>query len=202
VALIALGFVAARFSGSVLQLAPNGAGSMSMTPSDNVISTVRSVTPDDRGRVQIILDETRRREISGPLEDPNIQKFILAGSRGDNAAVRLQAVGLLRNPGESPQALDSLLNALADQNDGVRLKALDALKPLAGDPRVSKTLAQVLLSDPNPAMRDQVIDVMVARRDDAMVGLLQSLMQREEDGGVRLKASKVLKDCNASIATF
>ena len=34
-------------------------------------------------------------------------------------------------------------------------KALDALKPMAGDPRVTKTLSQVLLTDVNPAMRMQ-----------------------------------------------
>jgi hypothetical protein len=201
-ALIAIGFFAARFSGSLVPFASNGIGSMSLSPSDNTLSTVRSVNSDG-GRVQITVDETRRREISGRLDDPDIQKFILAGSRGENAAVRVQAVGLLRNPGDSPQALDSLLNALAnDPNDGVRLKALDALKPLAGDPRVSKTLSQVLLSDTNPAVRMQVIDLMVARRDDSTVGVLQSLVQHEQNGGVRLKASKVLKDWNASIGTF
>jgi hypothetical protein len=201
-ALIAIGFFAARFSGSLVPFASNGIGSMSLSPSDNTLSTVRSVNSDG-GRVRITVDETRRREITGRLEDPDIQKFILAGSRGENAAVRVDSVGLLKNPGDSPQALDSLLNALAnDPNDGVRLKALDALKPLAGDPRVSKTLSQVLLSDTNPAVRMQVIDLMVARRDDSTVGLLQNLVQREENSGVRLKASKVLKDWNASIGTF
>ena len=43
---------------------------------------------------------------------------------------------------------------------------------------------------------------MVSRRDDSMVGVLQNLMQREDNSGVRLKASKVLKDWNASIGTF
>jgi hypothetical protein len=96
-----------------------------------------------------------------------------------------------------------LLNALAgDPNDGVRLKALEALKPLAGDAQVIKTLSRVLLTDANPAVRMQVIDLMVTRRDDSVVGVLQNLMQREDNNGVRLKASKVLKDWNASIGTF
>jgi len=34
------------------------------------------------------------------------------------------------------------------------------------------------------------------------VGVLQNLMRREDNNGVRLKASKVLKDLNASIGTF
>ncbi len=200
-ALIAIGFFAARFSGSLVPFSSTSFGSMSLAPSDNTLSTVRSVDSEG-GRVRITVDETRRREITGRLEDPDIQKFILSGSRGENAAVRVEAVGLLKNPAGSPQALDSLLNALADPNDGVRLEALRALKPLAGDPRVSKTLSQVLLSDPNPAVKIQAIDLMVTRRDDSTVGLLQSMLQHEENSGVRQKASKVLKDWNASIGTF
>lgn len=200
-ALIAIGFFAARFSGSLVPFSSNGINGMSLAPSDNTLSTVRSVDSRD-GRVKITVDETRRREITGRLDDPDIQKFILAGSRGENAAVRVESVGLLQNPGDSPQALDSLLNALVDSNDGVRLEAVRALRPLAGDPRVSKTLSQVLLSDSNPAVKMQVIDLMMARRDDSTVGLLQSMLQHEENSGVRQKASNVLKDLNASARTF
>jgi len=201
VALIAIGFFAARFAPSVGSF--GNVGTMGLASADNVLSSVRSVNNVGNGQVQIVLDETQRRQVQGRLDDPNIQKLIMAASRGDNAAVRVETVDLLPNPAQAPWAMDSLLNMLAnDPNDGVRLKAFAALKPLAGDPRVSKTLAQVLLSDPNPAMRDQVIDTMVSQRNDAMVGLLQVLVQREENLGVRQKASKVLKDWNASIATF
>jgi hypothetical protein len=194
--LFVLGFMTARYSNPVT---PPAAGATS----DNVRYDVRSVNASPDGQVRLTLDETRRREVSGRLEDANIQQFLLAGSRDEDAAVRVESVGLLKNRVESPEVLDSLLNAVAnDVNDGVRLKALDALKPLAGDPRVTKTLAQVLLTDGNPAVRMDVIDLMVARRDDSLVGVLQNLLQREENSGVRLKASKVLKDWNASIGTF
>jgi hypothetical protein len=73
---------------------------------------------------------------------------------------------------------------------------------MSGDPRVTKALSQVLLTDANPAVRMQAIDLMVTRRDDSVVGVLQNLMQREDNSGVRLKASKILKDWNASIGTF
>jgi hypothetical protein len=182
--LILLGYSVARFSSTA-------GPTLSTVPSDNVFSTVRSIKAGDDGRLQITLDETRR------------QRLILAGSRDENPAVRVESVGLLKNRADSPQVLDSLLNTLSgDPNDGVRLSALNALKPMAGDPRVLKTLSQVLLNDANPAMRMQVIDLMVTRRDDSVVGVLQNLMQREDNSGVRLKASKVLKDWNASIGTF
>jgi hypothetical protein len=195
-ALIALGYVAARYSYS-------GGAAPANLPAANVYTNAQAVKAGTDGNVQITFDETRRREISGRLEDANIQRFLLAGSHDENPAVRVESVGLMKTRADSPQVLDSLLNALTtDPNDGVRLKALDALKPMAADARVAKTLSQVLLTDANPAMRMQVIDLMVTRRDDSAVGVLQNLMQREDNSAVRIKASKVLKDWNASIGTF
>jgi hypothetical protein len=98
---------------------------------------------------------------------------------------------------------DALLNRVAnDPNPGVRLKALEGLKQFAGDAQVRKTLAQALLTDDNAAVRMQVVDLLVAHRDDSMVGMLQSVMQREDNGYVRLKVEKALKEMNASIGTF
>jgi hypothetical protein len=195
VLLVLLGFMAARFTGTAPTLSPVSSG--------DVYPTVRSVKAENDGSVRIQLDETRRHEVTGRLEDPNIQRLLLAGSRDENPAVRVESVALMKNRADSPQVLDSLLNTLTgDPNDGVRLKALDALTPMARDPRVVKTLSQVLLNDANPAVRMQVIDLMVTRRDDSVVGVLQNLMQREDNSGVRLKASKILKDWNASIGTF
>jgi hypothetical protein len=193
--LVLLGFAVARFTGAGPTPSP--------VLSDNVYPAVRDVKADNDGTVRIRFDETSHHEVTGRLEDPNIRRLILAGSHDEDAAVRVESVGLLKNRVDSQEVLDSLLNALAgDPNDGVRLRALDALKPMAGDARVAKTLSQVLLTDANPAVRMQVIDLMVTRRDDSMVGVLQNLMQREDNNGVRLKASKVLKDWNASIGTF
>jgi hypothetical protein len=164
---------------------------------------VRSVEPDSSGRVQIAFDETRRRVVSGPTGDRDIQRLLLAAAREDNPAVRVESVDLLKSRADSGEVRDALLNAVAhDSNAGVRLKALDGLKPLAGDPQVRKTLAQVLLADDNPAVRMQVVDLLVSQRDDSMVGVLQNLVQKEDNNYVRLKCEKALKDMNASIGTF
>jgi hypothetical protein len=82
------------------------------------------------------------------------------------------------------------------------LKALEGLKSRAADPMVRKTLAQVLLADDNAAVRMQAVDLLVARRDDSMVGVLQNLVQRDGNSAVRLKCEKALKDMNASVGTF
>lgn len=202
-ALVALGFFCARFTGA-WNLPVTGISTASLaTPSDDVFATVRSVRPDANGVVQIAFDETRRRTVSGRMDDAAIQKLLLAAAHEDNASVRVESMDVLKSQPQSNEVRDALLNAVAhDPNDGVRLKALEGLKPLAGDPEVRKTLSQVLLSDNNPAVRYQVVDLLVAHHDDSVVGVLQGLVQREDNNTVRMKLEKALKDMNASVGTF
>jgi hypothetical protein len=195
-AMLAIGFFGARLTATRGTPATGG---------DDVFTTVRSVQSDPAGRVQIAYDETRRNMVRGRVDDPDIQRLMLAGAHEDNAAVRVEAMDLLRTrAGSGSTAVrDALLNAVAtDSNPAVRLKALDGLKPLAGDAEVRKALSRVLLSDDNAAVRMQVVDILVAHRDDDMVGLLQGMVQRESNDTVRLKLEKALKDMNASVGTF
>jgi hypothetical protein len=197
-ALITLGFFAARFTGSSSPSAPSA-----VSPSDDVFATVRSVRPGPSGQVQIAFDETRRRTLSGRADDQAIQQLLLAAAHEENAAVRVQSIDLLKERTGSNDVRDALLNAVShDPNDGVRLKALEGLKPLANDAQVRKTLSQVLLADTNPAVRMQVVDLLVAHRDDSLVGVLQGVVKREDNNYVRQKLEKALKDMNASVGTF
>jgi hypothetical protein len=202
-AMIALGFFAARFTGVWSQTVPGPLTAGAVTPNDDVFATVRSVRPDPSGQVQIAFDETRRRVISGRPEDQAIQRLLLAAAHEENASVRVESVDLLKERTNTGEVRDAFLNTVVhDPNDAVRLKAIEGLKGLAGDPAVRKTLAQVLMTDNNPAVRMQVVDLLVAHRDDSVVGVFQGLVQREGNHSVRLKLEKALKDMNASIGTF
>jgi hypothetical protein len=205
-ALVALGFMAARIMPGTLPFPGFGSRGGITTASlggDDVFSTVRSVQPDSGGRVQIAFDETRRRVVEGRLDDRAIQRLLLAAAREQDSAVRVESVEVLKNSADSSEVRDALLNRVAsDPNPGVRLNALKGLKEFSGDPQVRKTLAQALLTDDNAAVRMQVVDLLVAHRDDSMVGMLQSVMQREDNGYVRLKVEKALKEMNASLGTF
>lgn len=202
-ALLAIGFFAARL---IHTAAPSEAGALlsSITsPTDDVYSTVRSVQPDNAGGVAISLDETRRKVVKGRMNDGNIQRLLLAAAHEDNPAVRVESVDLLRSQSGSTEVRDALLNVLSqDANSGVRLKALEGLKPLAADSEVRKTLRRVLLADDNVAVRMLVIDLLVAHRDDNVVGMMQGMVQNENNNSVRLKLEKALRDMNASIGTF
>jgi hypothetical protein len=118
VALIAVGFFAAR-------IIPAGAGSgvstASLAPSEGVFVNVRSAQPDSTGRVRIAYDETRRREVFGTIDDPVIQKLVLAGAHEeDDPGVRVESVGLLKDRAGSGEVRDALMNALLhDTNPGV-----------------------------------------------------------------------------------
>jgi hypothetical protein len=205
VALIAIGFFAAKLNNTAT---PTGSGALLSsvtTPTDDVYSTVRSVQPDNSGGVAISLDETRHKVVKGSMNDGNIQRLLLAAAHEDNPAVRVESVDLLRSQSGSTEVRDALLNVLSqDSNPGVRLKALEGLKPLAADSEVRKTLGRVLLSDDNVAVRMLVIDLLVAHRDDSdnMVGMMQGLVQKENNNSVRLKLEKALKDMNASPGRF
>jgi len=196
-ALVALGFFAARFSGS------NPGGPTATSPADRAYSTVRSVRADDPNRVEISLDETRRRTVTGRLDDPNIQRLLLSAAHEDDPAVRVVSVDLLKGRAGVSEVRDELLDALAhDSNAGVRQKALEGLKPVAGDPAVRSALQQTLMGDDNQAVRMQAVDLLVAHPDDSMVGPMQEMIQREGNDYIRLRVEKALKDMNASIGTF
>jgi hypothetical protein len=199
VALIALGFFAARFMGSL----PGGATFAGLAP-DSIVSSIRSVQPDHTGRVQIALDETRRRVVSGRLDDQNIRRLLLAAAREqDNPGVRVESVQLLKDQGASAETRGVLLEAVMhDPNPGVRLKALEALKTFSTDPEVRRALTQVLLKDQNAGVRIQVIDLLIANQDANTAGVLQTLIGKEDNDYVRMRCQNALRNMNASVGTF
>jgi hypothetical protein len=201
-ALIAIGFFGARLS-TMTGSGDSGLRVASVTPGgDGVFSTVRSVQPDNAGGVVIAYDETRRCMAKGRMDSADIQKLLLAAAHEDNPAVRGESVDLLKNQCSTGEARDVVLNAVQDPNPYVRLKALEGLKSLSGDADVRRVLRKVMLADDNPAARLLAIDLLVTHRDDNTVGLMQALVQRENNNTVRLKLEKALKEANASIGTF
>jgi hypothetical protein len=204
VALIAIGF----FGAKVTMLRQPSAGPVTeagMFNNDDAYHTVRSVQsdPSQAGAVVITFDETRRRQTRGRMEDPTIQQLLVAAAHEDNPAVRVESVDILKNQCRNSEVRDALINALAqDPNDGVRLKAMEGLRTMSTDPEVRRVLTHVLRADGNTAVKIQAIDLLAAHRDDAIVGLMQAMVQREKNDSVRRKMEKALKEWNASIGTF
>ncbi len=198
-AMLVLGFVTAR-------MAPNSllGNFHSASVMDPATSRVRYVEPTSPGRVQIVVDETHQRVLSGSLDDQSIQRLLLTAAKDpSDAGLRVESVDLLKNNSQSAEIRKALVYALEhDPNAGVRLKALDGLKQFAEDPDTRQALTSVLLKDDNPGVRTQVIDLLVQRHTDAMVGVLQELMEKEDNSYIRMRCQKVLQEMNASVETY
>ncbi len=198
-ALVLMGFLGARM------IPPGVGGRFDVAGlTEPVASRVKYVEQEGPGKVQIVLEETRQRTLTGKLEDQAIQRLLLGAAKepGD-PGLRVESVGLLRTSPESSAVRNALLYALQhDTNSGVRLKALEGLKGSAADPEVRQSLSQVLLTDKNPGVRTQVIDLLIQKKEHRMVGVLQELMRKEDNGYVRLRCQKALHEMNASIETY
>jgi HEAT repeat protein/putative zinc finger protein len=199
IAMLVVGFMAARMLPN-LNLAPIHGASVA----DPVTSRVRYVEPGPSGQVQIVVDETRQRILSGTLEDQSIQRLLLTAAKDpSDAGLRVESVDLLRNRSQSTEVRRALLYALQhDSNAGVRLKALDGLKGFADDTEARQVLTQVLLKDDNPGVRTQVIDLLIQHRSNSMVAVLQELMMKESNSYIRMRCQKALHEMNASVETY
>ena len=198
--LIAIGFFGAHLMPPELagRFAPAGVAGVP------VASRVRYVEPETAGKVQIVIEETQQKTLSGNVDDDDIQRLLLTAAKDPtDPGLRNESVGLLMRHPESTQVRDALLyNLQHDSNAGVRLKALQGLKGYAQEPEVRDALAHVLLTDKNPGVRTQAIDLLIQRNEDQMTGLLQELMRKEENGYVRLRCEKALREMRASPGTF
>ena len=197
VALLAIGYFAAQFTPARVKPAAGDSA-------EPVVARVRSVQPDASGRVRISLEEVRNRVVSGRMDDGNIQRLLLAASRDEtDPGVRVESMEILKDHAGSAEVRAALLNSVAhDANPGVRMKALEGLKSFAADGEVRKMLAQVLVNDNNPGVRIQAIDMLTSNHDAAVVGVLQNMVGKEDNGYVRWRCEKALKDMNASVGTF
>lgn len=196
VALIAVGWFGAK-------IAPGLTGSAGFN-SASVMSSVRSVEPDASGRLVISVDDVQRRVVSGGVNDANVRRLLLAAARDEsNPGVQVECVDALKKMAQSADVRAALLDTVQrDPNPSVRLKALEGLKGFAQDGEIRKALTAVLMNDGNAAVRVEAIDLLVAHRDDSMVGVLQNMVRKEDDGYVRVRLQKALQEMNASVGTF
>ncbi len=179
--------------------------SASLIPWETSVGEIQSVARDpDDGTVEIVFEETTRRTISGPPRDPHIRDLLISAVRDyPNSGVRLETLDALRHRVDDRAVRLALREAmLRDRNPGVRLKAFEALRVHHGEPDIREALKQVLRQDEIPGMRIQVIDSLSEKPDGELVGLLQELVESDENHYVRLKCRRTLRQLNASEEWF
>ena len=208
-ALVALGFGLAH----LVPAMSSGSGIGVMSLGDAGVPRVRDVKPAADGRVQIVLDETRQRTVSGRVDEQPIRALLLGAAKDpSDPGLRAESVDILISRAQSADIHDALIYAVEhDPNAGVRMKAMEGLKPLVGQPDVRAALEQVLFTDANPGLRTQAIDLLTGAAnasidrnvDREIVGTLQELIERgEQQGYVRERCRSVLKAVNASLETY
>jgi anti-sigma factor RsiW len=199
IVLASFGFLVAR----VTMPAPAGSPLVAI-PEGSVISRVRNVQPDASGQVRIVLDETRQRIVTGHPDDEQIHRLLLAVAReSGDPGLRGESMDILKSRPDTADVRAALLQTVEhDPNPGVRLKALEGLKRFAATPEVRTALSRVLLNDDNPGLRTQAIDLLMQNRGGGMVGMLQEVVEKENNGYVRLRCQKALQEMNASVGTF
>lgn len=195
-AMLAIGFFGAQFAPRL-----PWPGAREHEP---VMSRVRYVSSNESGRIRLVMEEIRQREITGRLDDHRIREALLAAAADPaDPGLRVESMELLKNQGQQDDVRAALIGALrGDPNAGVRLKALEGLKPYTGEPEVRAVLAQVLLHDDNPGVRTQAIDLLIQSNEPEVAGILQELLRREENSYVRSRSQKALSEMKASVGTF
>ena len=200
-ALLAMGFIGAQYYERSLN---SGALAELRSRAEPVTARVRYVEPDPAGGVQIVVDETRQRVLTGRLEDDSIRRLLLDAARDPaDPGLRAESVDILKDNCETPEVREALLYVLQhDENPGVHLKALEGLKALTREPATRRALAKVLLNDNNPGVRTQAIDLLVEQRQPELAGVLQQLLRKEDNSYVRERSQRALREMNASTEIF
>ncbi len=168
------------------------------------ISNISSITPSPDGRLQITLDTTRRRVVTGRPDEPGVERLLVYALRNYyNSGIRLDTIDLLKNRTQDSQIRSALISALrTDKNPGVRLKALEALRGFEGDTEVRKMLLDVLLRDNNPGVRIEAIEQLVKRQDATTTHTLQRLAEEDPNNYIRLKSASTLRAMNLPVETY
>jgi hypothetical protein len=215
-ALLAIGFMAARFVPFLASAGGASAGQANYSAMDLAnlgAAQVRNVQRDADGRVNIVLNETKQRTVSGNMQDAMIRNLLMAAAKGsDDPGLRAETVTILVNGAASADVRDALVFALEnDQNAVVRWRAMEGLKSYAHDPAVQTALANVLQHDLNPGMRTQAIDLLTSETgpmiDRDVVGVLQEMVSRQDDARedntyVRQRAQRMLEAVKASAGVY
>jgi hypothetical protein len=153
--------------------------------------------------VPVSYEPPRQRGLPNEPNDARVRELLLAAVNDQDPALRVDSIDLLQHRCGDETVRKALLGALkADPNSGVRLKALEALRPYARNPETRVVLAGVVLNDASPAIRAQAIDLLVQSRGSDVASTLQEVLRREENPYIRERSVHALRAMKASTETF
>ena len=173
-----------------------------------LIENVRFVSDAPNGEVQLAFDLTSRVTVAGRPEEESVSNLLTYLVKNEQGAShsRSAAIEWIRsNPATGGKGGVEIARALAEvlsseSNEGVRLKAIDALREMPAEATATSqaALIRVLKNDPNPAIRLKAIEVLsnIAQSGTPLeLGMVDTLRQKAQDDEifyVRVKATEAL----------
>jgi Putative zinc-finger len=203
-ALLILGLGSGAFGG--YRFAAHGHTAIGMLPAidgpariANVSSIVREPNSEN---VEVHFNRLVPETTHGSLDDPQIRQLLLLGAESQvNTVVAQKSVSLLADEclagHQCPDGpvRNALLVALRyDKDAGVRLKALDGLKPyVTEDMRVRDAVLESLMDDPDAGVRSQAIELLQPVEADSSVRqVLHTVASEDDNPHIRTVSQKVL----------
>lgn len=207
--LVFIGFSLGQFvhrNGNVSQM-ENGFTEAGLLNPDT--SRIRDIEPGSNGRVRIIYDQVRQRQVIGEANSGEVRRLLLAATRDTaDPGVQVDSVNILKDQ-SGDDVRDTLLDvAQHDANAGVRLKALEALQRFTGDPATRQGAVFVLEHDNNPGVKSQAINLLapVSERVEFSPELANTLEQvmrsQQDDDYVTMRCMQMLREMGAPVRIY
>lgn len=176
-------------------------------------SNIRNVRLESgEAGMKVSFDLSSEVVVEGNMQDPGFSRLLSHVIQRTESPTyeRSRMIDLVRDAYSSTEADPEIALALArvltsDAHEGVRLKAVDALRTVRADdvPEVRAALVSVLRNDPNPAIRMKAIDALgnlVSSRTEMDAAMLDTLREKaaqdDENMYVRVKAADALRQMN------
>jgi hypothetical protein len=170
----------------------SGIGAASSGSGSETVSNLRIVSSDATGNVELIGDMVRPMHFQGNITDESVQQLLVGAMRdGRNPSSRMSAVELLSRQPNNRQVKEALIRALIeDDNLGVRLKALQILKPFANkDKDVQAAFMNALAYDEAAGVRVQAIEALrPLAHDDSVSKTVQEVTKDDDNPYIKLQA--------------
>lgn len=194
--LVAVGLAAGVYmNSSVLHTGASPSASLPGTSgtASETVSNLRIVNSDAKtGNVELIGDMVRPMHFQGNIMDESVQQLLVGAMRdGRNPSSRMDAVELLSRQPDNRQVKEALIRALIeDDNLGVRLRALQSLKPFAKEDKdVQAAFMNALAYDEAAGVRIQAIEALRPfAHDDSVSKTVQEVTKDDDNPYIKLQA--------------
>ena len=173
------------------------------TAAPSVYNVSQIVQHPNTNMVEVHFNTMVPATVEGSIDDPEVQKLLLMATQNavdpnvqSNSVALLAAQCKAGHYCEDGPVRTALMVALRyDRDPGVRLKALEGLKPYVGqDVRVRDAVLESLMHDPSQSVRSQALQMLEPVQADSSVRVvLQNVSTGDDNPAIREASLKVLQ---------